>query len=257
MSRKLSLITESLKRFVSSPRFGCKLPIGSHFVLPPVLEIAKRRGEAILVSRFFEFTRSQHVSDPAWELALYEQIVSSGKPLLDICQRIGIFKHFSAPLADTPEQAAFIAWCILTDTLDKEQHPYLENATTDFFRHFFLGHFPKSPVEQKLDLNLLKQRVNRRVLRLWGPDAVIKESFTVSDTEVQFTIKLKTSGSSWLNLWHIIGTRLKPTRVACYTELLEALEDGRCKPETVEATPLVAVVSRKKAFNVSAGKLLP
>ena len=99
--------------------------------------------------------------------------------------------------------------------------------------------------------------MNRRVLKLWGPDAVLKESFTVSDTEVQFTIKLKTSGFSWLNLWNITGSRLKPTRVACYTELLEALEDGRCKPDSVEATQLAAVVPRKRTLKVSAGKLLP
>jgi len=243
MSRKISHIVQPLKLFVQSPKFGCKLPIGEHFHLPPLLEVARLKGEALAIQSFFTFLTEQYVQDPQWSLDLYQQIVRSGKPLLDLSQRIGVFAHFSGPLAATPEASAYIAWCILLDALHTQQHPSFEHATTGFYRHYFLGMFPKKPAEKADDLATLKQQLKKQILRHFGADATFKESFVVNDHQVHFTLKLKRQQMSWVDAWQETGERLKPTRMLAYKNLLHALEQGTLASLT--QTNLPPVASRK------------
>lgn len=177
---------------------------------------------------------------------MIDHILRSGKPLLDVCQRIGLFDSFSGPLASTPEQSAYIAWCILIDNLADQQHPYLEHATTHLYRHYFFGLFPKKPSEKADDLASIKKRVTSLLKKQWGIDAALKESFSVNSECVDFALKLKTQGQSWITLYQEQGARLKPTRLSAYKYLLQRLQDGQCSPAHYPANELLPVVRKKK-----------
>lgn len=242
MARKLDHITRPLKRFLTAGPRALKLPSGDARHLPPALRIAYEQGDALLTLTFFDFLQQSGVDDPAWSLKLREQILRNGRNLLDIAQRIGLMAQFKGRLEDTPEKSAYIAWCIMLSYLkNTNEFDLFETATHKMYRHYFLGMFPQKMTTNTADSDSLRKACLKLLRKHWGPKTELKESFITEENTVQFALKIKHPGYSWLTVNNTTGERLKPTRKLAYSNLLASLEDGKIRPEDYHSNRLLPV----------------
>lgn len=102
----------------------------------------------------------------------------------------------------------------------------LSTATEAFYRHYFVGLFPKASAPKTDDPETLRRQALTRLRRAWGQDAELKESFKAEDGQVHFALRLKTAHRQWLTLLETEGTRLQTTRLAAYRQVLEQLSAG-------------------------------
>lgn len=247
MARHIKQISQPLTTYLAAHR-RFKLPVGEGGQLPPLLEVARRRGEAQLVEQFFAYMDSTGVEHKEQQLNLWTKMVADGRHLIDIVQRIGLAKYFTKPLAGSAEEAAYHAWCIFIDHLrENQQNRLLDIATKDFFRHHHLGLYP-SQSSRPENSDELRKKATKLVRKHWGIDALLKESFETNDTVVHFCLRVKTPQYGWQILLSEQGQRLKTTRLSAYQQLISKMEteDYQCQPDPQKALP--PVKSRRESL---------
>jgi hypothetical protein len=232
LARKLKHIVFPLKAFLDTRR-TFKLPGAQEGAgLSPLLEIRKRRGEALLVEAFFNFMEAANVADPSRQLELWDTLISKGGYILDLAQRIGLMNCFTTLPTKKPEQAAYVAWCIFLDSLRRENDTNLKNiATKSLFKHYFIGLYPEKNIKKKENLLTLRRRLEGKLRRHWGLNMELKESFTTENDSCEFSIRIKPYEEPQQTLITHTGTRLKPTKIEAYNFLLKGISEGMYRPE--------------------------
>lgn len=232
MARKLKHIVFPLKAFLDT-RLTFKIPgLQEGGGLPALLEIQKRRGEALLVESFFNFMEDEaRIVEPSRQLELWDTLIYKGGYILDLAQRIGLMNCFATMPAKNPEQAAYVAWCIFLDSLRRENDTNLKNmATKIFFKHYFIGLYPEKSRRKKENDLTLRRRAEGKLRKNWGLNMELKESFTTDGDGCVFSIRIKPCNGPWQTLNTCTGTRLKPTKIEAYTSLLKEISAGKHLP---------------------------
>ncbi|MHB8988287.1 MAG: hypothetical protein ACYC6S_05835 [Desulfobulbia bacterium] len=111
-------------------------------------------------------------------------------------------------------------------------------ATQGFFRHYFIGLYPKKSQTTSINPATLRLRALGKLRKHWGLGTELKESFVAQDEDCVFSLRLKAPGYSWQTLVTVTGARLKTTRIEAYTRLLDQVVQGLHRPENAAATPL-------------------
>lgn len=241
MARKLSTILEPISIFLATARLRLRMPIGPNYQLPSVLENSRIRGEARLILCFYQFLDSNGVRDPDRQLVLWEQLIGNGRNLLDVCQRLNVFKFFSGPLDSKPEKAAFIAWCILVDNLYLAKQGAYSQATEQLMRFFFLGLYPSKPQPVKESMEKIRNQLLREIKKRWGNDTELKESFRTDQQPNLFSLRIKAPGQTWLTLLTCQGESIKPLRQLTYKQLLSDIQSGKISHENCSWQRLLPV----------------
>ena len=245
MARQLRQITDPLKAWLIADT-RLRLRVGEDHALPPLLEVSRLRGEALLRLRVLAFLEQQGVQ-PEPQLRLYQQLVTEGGKLLDLAQRIGLLAQFNRPPAADPKQAAVIAWSILVDQLHQAgETVLLETATDAVARHFLLGLYPAESKPARLGDLQLRQSVLRALRPAWGMDVQLRESFKTTPAAAEVSLRVKRPGYAWHVLHTETGEHLKPTRRLAYENLLARIQAGEVTPETEVIAVLPPVRSRNK-----------
>ena len=214
-------------------------------LLPP-LHIAWLRGEAILRLRFFEMLEQQRFSDYAWQLELWEKLVLNRGYIIDLLQRIQIGERIEGG-HEQIEDGAFKLYCILLDTLHRENEQELLNiATTELFRHHIKSLYPKKAAAARSNPQQLRHSATIKIRKYWGASAQLKESFTTQPDSAHVQLRLKLKGYAWYVLLEVSDKRLKRAKTQAYQQLLDGLKEGRYRPETTQLQALRPVVSSKK-----------
>lgn len=231
LARKLRNIVIPLKNWLTTQK-TFRLPglDSSGKKLPPPLEVCRMRGEALLVTEFYSYVNKAGIDKAEYQLALWEKLLCQ-HTLQDLAQRIGLISNFTNLSKHKPTKAAFTAWCILVDSLASQcEKDLLHIATVDVFRHFFIGLYPKSNNKNHRSPSGLRMKATNGLRKTWGIGTQLKESFTTSESQCEFTLKFKAPGYQWQTLLTVTGSRLKPTRIKAYTRLIDEIKQGLHKP---------------------------
>ncbi|MBL4775347.1 MAG: hypothetical protein JKY87_04760 [Mariprofundus sp.] len=236
MAKHIKLITTPITVYLSE-RFGHALrgnKGNSENTLPPHLEWAKLRGEALLVKRFFSYFEQRHIEDVNSQLFFWQQFKNNPDALPLLSNKTGLINAFKAQvgnayLENTSEQEQhFIAYCCLLWDIHQQKNQSLLNIATDtFFGHFSATIFPAE--SRRDDVNKLKREIRRYLAQLWNIRPDIRESFTENEGEITFSLIARISGHAPCPLLTINGKRLKPTRLKAYQTALARLQQGALK----------------------------
>ncbi|WP_177417988.1 hypothetical protein [endosymbiont of Lamellibrachia barhami] len=207
--------------------------------LPPFLQIAFLRGEALLRERFFSYLESRHMDDAETQLFFWRQLRENPELLTAVSQQSGLHDALKRQadagwLAQTEiETQHYTAYCcLLWDLKIQREQQLLATATDRLFAHFSSSLFPTE--RKQSDPEQIKREIRKILAQQWNMRPEIKESFQTSDDVVTFTLLAKLPGHHPLELTVLQGKRLKPTRLKACQGLLRDLEAGRYKPEMPE-----------------------
>jgi len=238
MAKHIKLITKPITAYVSQ-RFAHALrgnKAGKSNELPPHLEWARLRGEALLTERFFNYFERKHIDDVNSQLFFWQQFKSNPNALLMLSRKTGLIAAFRAQVSPvylentTEVEQHFIAYCcLLWDIHQQQNQALLATATETFFGHFSASIFPTE--YRSDDVDKLKQEIRKLLAQRWNIRPEIRESFTTDDSKVNFSLIAQIKGSAPCQLHSLEGKRLKPTRIKAYQTVLQQLKDGSLELE--------------------------
>jgi len=233
MAKHIKLITSPITAYLSQ-RFGHALR-GNKGVnenaLPPHLEWARLRGEALLVKRFFSYFEQRHIEDVKSQLFFWEQFKSNPDALPLLSNNTGLINAFKAQVgtayleSNSEQEQHFTAYCcLLWDIHQQKNLPLLDTATVTFFGHFAATIFPTET--RRDDVNRLKREIRKQLAQQWNIRPDIRESFKESEDGVSFSLIARIGGYAPCLLITLNGKRLKPTRIKACQMALQQLEQG-------------------------------
>lgn len=194
--------------------------------LPAPLRLAALRGEAVLRQRFFALPLPHAATADQW-LDYWQRFVLDTGAIADLVRRAHL--HRAAGLGEAPdagdEATCFTLYCALLDSLAAQgNEALLHVAVEKFFVHLWRQQFPAQPVEQTTPTSpaLLRERLQRQLRRLLGPQAELKESFRQTPATVEFRLLALLPGQAPRELVCVERPRLKPARLAAYEAALAA-----------------------------------
>ena len=202
-------------------------------VLPPPLQLAALRGEAVLRQRFFGALGKQFPHDPTPEqwLDYWQRFVVKRGAIADLARRAHL--HRASGLAQLPDahddETCFVLYCALLDALQMTGDEALLLVAVDkFFVHLWRQQFPDGPreVERKNSVEALQNRVQIASRRRYGPLVRIRESFQQTPDRVHFRLLAQCPNQPAAELAEVERTRLKLARLAAYEAALCHLTDG-------------------------------
>jgi hypothetical protein len=233
MARQLRQVTTVLARYITN-RFeqAFRWPAGaSRIELPPIIELAFLRGEALLRTRFFSHFERLHFDDPNTLLHLWKQLRNNPEGLSLVVTQSGLLEAFKRQAGaayigkGTHESNCYTAYCcLLWDIQQQKDLHLLEMATGRLFSHFAATLFPSQG--RRDDPKQLKLEIRKQLALRWHIRPEIRESFKTTDDRVEFTLLAKMSGYHPYRLLTVTGKRLKPTRLKACHLLLDNLESG-------------------------------
>jgi len=197
--------------------------------LPPHLEWSKIRGEALFITRFFQYFEQKNMSDISSHLFFLDHFKKNPDVLAQLSMNTGLMGIFrsqvgSSYLDKTPEyEQHYTAYCcLLWDIHQQKNHILLDTTTTKLFGHFATSIFPSR--SQRTDINKLKQEIRKKLAQAWNERPEIKESFHEHAKGITFSLIARLSNQPNRALITIEGKRLKPTRLKAYQTVIEKLE---------------------------------
>jgi len=200
MAKHLKSITMPISNYLTQ-RFGHALhgrKRENESTLPPHLEWAKVRGEAVFVTRFFHFFEQKNINDIASQLFFLEQFKHNPDVLAQLSMStglIGIFRNQvgAAYLENTPEhEQHYSAYCCLIwDIHQQKNHALLDTTTIKLFGHFSASIFPSR--SKRTDINKLKQEIRKKLAQKWNVRPEIKESFHEYARGITFSLIARVS----------------------------------------------------------------
>jgi len=238
MAKHIQQITSPITAYLRQ-RFGHALrgnKGANEFSLPPHLEWARLRGEALLIKRFFNYFEQRHIEDVNSQLFFWQQFKSNPDALPLLSNKTGLIIAFKAQVSQaylektTEQEQHFIAYCCLLWDIHQQKNQALLATTTDIF----FGHFAATifPAESRRDnINKLKCDIRKHLAQRWNIRPEIKESFSSDEDGVSFSLIARISGYAPCPLLTISGKRLKPTRIKAYQTVWKGLEQGTLKLE--------------------------
>jgi len=243
MAKHIKQITVPISNYLSQ-RFGHTLrgnKSADEGQLPPHLEWAKVRGEALLIDRFFSHFERHHIDDIHSQLFFWKQFRNNPNALPLIAVKTGLTIAFQKQVGQTyldktaeHEQHYNAYCCLLWDIYQNKNHSLLDISTYALFNHFAATIFPATAVRD--DINKLKREIQKALAQQWNIRPEIKESFTTENEEVTFSLIARMGGYPPIKLLTQIGKRLKPTRLKAYQTALNQLENGALNIELPKPT---------------------
>jgi len=233
MARHIRQITEPIAAYVAA-RFVHSLrgnKNANQNQLPPHLEWAKVRGEALLVNRFFSHFERHHVDDIDSQLFFWNQLRQNTEVLPVVSEMSGLIAVFKKQVGQLYlEQTAesdqhYIAYCcLLWDIHQKKDNSLLDISTFMLFKHFSATIFPAKA--KRDDVKKLTREIQKILAQQWNIRPEIKESFVTGEDAVSFSLIARMGGYSPCELITLKGKRLKPTRLKAYQNVIKQLTDG-------------------------------
>ena len=240
MARHIQLISNPVASYLSQ-RFGRTLrgkkSGNSETTLPPHLQWAYLRGEALLIKRFFTYFEQRNIEDVDSQLFFWQQFKCNPNALPLLSIRTGLIVAFSkqvsrAYLERIPEEEQhYTAYCcLLWDIHQQDNKALLNTATYTFFSYFSATIFPSKA--SKSDPNKLKREIRKHLAQQWNLRPDIRESFRESEDGVSFSLIARIGGYAPVTLITLNGKRLKPTRMKACQTVLQQLEQGLMELDT-------------------------
>ena len=227
MARHLSHIAAPLRRYLNH-RFTTRWRLDkgvdlTHIsALPAPLFVAYMRGDAILKTAFFERLNNKHIHNLESLKNSWLQVIDGGHAIEEIIERSGATQFFCLDNQHNYRQQCYSAYCIILWDAALNSRGLLDKLTQGLVDHYLPTFYPnkakpKTPEQFKKDIAKL-------LAGQWNLRAVIKESFTTSDTEVKFSLLAKLQRYKTLPLLTLKGEKLKATRLKAYKQCIEQLE---------------------------------
>lgn len=233
MARQLRQITSALSSYLHS-RFERAFhwpEKANEGELPPYLELAFLRGEALLRQRFFDYFERRHFQDAVSQLTFWRQFGGNPEGLRRMIAQSGLLEVFQKQAGEgylsrtSQEEQCHVAYCcLLWDIHQQGDKQLLELATNRLFGHFAATLFPAEI--RRDDPIQIKRDIRKQLALRWHIRPEIRESFKTTDSSVTLSLLAIMPGYHPYRLLTMEGKRLKPTRLMLYRKVLEYLEAG-------------------------------
>jgi hypothetical protein len=200
-----------------------------HAPLPAPYELAALRGEGILHDRFFNaFMAKLPVTlEASQQIATWQTLVEDGGHITAWVERLGIAKALrrEALVPLNTSQEARKLYTLLLDALNAQAPELLPWAAEGYFWHCWKQQFPDAPAKQKetskTSVEIQRERLERALRKKHGNGVELKESFTQTPENVNFTLLWRTGQhESWQTLHQVERPRLKTARLVAYGEAM-------------------------------------
>ncbi|PCI37504.1 MAG: hypothetical protein COB46_13370 [Rhodospirillaceae bacterium] len=171
--------------------------VSGQAIIPPPLQSAFLRGEAILRTSFFACMEDQNIDDPISHIKLWASLVEDRQFIQDIVEKGKVLNHFKLSYVKDDTTAlgelSYIAYCIVLFDAHSHNHELVVTAMTDVFVRHTLPMVYSG--EGKLnDVAYLKRCIASELSSQWKVRPEIKESFVTDDDKVTFTLIAKGQG---------------------------------------------------------------
>ena len=233
MSRKLSHITTKITEYLatyytSGKIFNGKIAIESDIsLLPKPIEVAFLRGEALFCERFFKTLEQKNITDSESHYNNYQALVNDKKYFQELAKDTKLLDFFNLKDNNSNSRLCYQLYCVvLFDAKNRNNANLVNTMTIGFVNHFLPTLYPQKPNNN--DIVFLKKELTLALRRRWHLKISIKESFT-TEKQANFSLFAHIQSYNPILLITQTGSRLKPTRINAYQEIIKMLKNPNFK----------------------------
>ena len=205
--------------------------------LPTPLQILAWEGEAHARLRFKAlFAEYQFFDEDKSLISLWHSIAVKEGLLFDLLGKAGLYSALSTecklpiPTPAVSVQLYFALLGTLYDSKNSKLNQHLLGLITDaFWKYHFCQLYPSKPyTAQKINLTVLRQRLQKTLQIHNSLPIEIREKFNTTPEQATFALRWRTIQREGYGQWHdepiLTGTKLKPLKRQAYEDAIALYE---------------------------------